>query len=585
MFNIFVNTKVKYLKLFFVLLHVLILSLPISSFAKTFSLPKSPSQLAFDEVVSQNSWLKENQNKIELIALRESEIGYHIVFTQKHQNITVYGGNIKVNLAKNNQILSIFSALKPIHALLPASQFVTETSLNDLAYYLEGGKWQLVKVLKIANSKGEMEEHIFDVNGKLLQQKALDLFVGKDTLVKTKVFNPDPLATAQKIYGQGGFYKHNNGADAPELTAELKTVDVTLLFKNDTFFSQSPYAIISDLEAPTQNVFQSKIANFNFTRSKSEFREMNCLYHIERLRKYLKTIGFPFDSMFVIQVDPTAYQGQDQSRFSYSNLNPSLFFGTGGVPDAEDADVIVHEYAHGINFFIAPNSLGSMQRLSIEEANCDFMACQYSKALSNYNWRWVFNWDGHNEFWLGRDANSPNVYPKDVSSDVYGTSAIWSSMLNDLSDDLGREITTKLLLTSIYSYSSEMNMQDAADLLMQADSLLYGFGHASALKVRLEQRGFSVVTSLNKIVNSKLNLKIYDSENFAKGISPITIQQSNGGLIQGVVYNINGQVVVNAPSFSERLVFYPTQLPLGIYFVSINDDRGNSKIIKVIRLE
>jgi hypothetical protein len=73
--------------------------------------------------------------------------------------------------------------------------------------------------------------------------------------------------------------------------------------------------------------------------------------------------------MFVIRVDPTAYQGQDQSRFSYSNSNPALFFGTGGVPDAEDADVVIHEYSHGIFYFIAPNSLGSLQRLAIEEAN------------------------------------------------------------------------------------------------------------------------------------------------------------------------------------------------------------------------
>lgn len=162
-----------------------------------------------------------------------------------------------------------------------------------------------------------------------------------------------------------------------------------------------------------------------------------------------------------------------------------MYFGTGGVPDAEDADVIIHEYTHGINYFLAPNTVDGNERLAVEEANCDFMACQYSKAISNYNWRWVFNWDGHNQYWSGRDANSSNVYPKDLSTDFYTSSLIWSSMLNDLSDDLGREIITRILFNSIYSYANNMSMQDAANLLVQSDSILFGNAHFNILKTKV----------------------------------------------------------------------------------------------------
>lgn len=585
MFSKFLKGKVQCFKAFLLIISFILLGFANGLSASTKNTPTSPAQLAFDRVVSQNAWLLINQNQIELVAARESEIGFHITFLQKHQGANVYGASIKVNLSKDYQILSVFNSLIPIYHLLPVSKMLKDIPQKEIAYLLQNNTWQSVRVLVITNKMGEMEEHLLAENGSLLGIKNLDLYAGKDTLVKTKVFNPDPLTSAQKAYGQGGLYKNYNGADAPELTAELKIVDVNLFLKNDTFFAQSPYVIIEDLETPAQTVFKSKLANFNFTRSNSQFREMNCLYHIGNLRKYLSTIGISLDSMFIIRVDPTAYQGQDQSRFSYSNANPALFFGTGGVPDAEDADVIIHEYSHGIFYFISPNSLGSLQRLAIEEANCDFMACQYSRAVSNYNWRWVFNWDGHNEFWSGRDANKPNVYPKDLSTDAYVSSAIWSSMLNDISEDLGREVSTKLLLNSIYSYFPEMNMQNAADLLMQADSVLYGYAHAFELKTRLEQRGFKAVTSLNETLGSALHIKIYNSDGFARGISPVTIQKTNGGLIQGVLYNIEGRVVMEATGFSNELQIKPSQLTLGTYFLSLKDEEGNSQVIKLLRLE
>ncbi len=585
MFSKFLKGKVQCFIAFLLIISFMLLGFANSLSASTKNIPSSPTQIAIEKVLVQNPWLKTNQNKIELLTLRESEIGFHLTFCQKHQGVNVYGASVKVNLSKNYQVLSFFSSLIPIHVLLPVSNFTAKIPQNELAYLSNNGNWQSVRIAIMPNEMGEMEEHVFDEKGNLLSKKPLDLFLGKDTIVKTKVFNPDPLTTAQKTYGQGGLYKNYNGADAPELTAELKTVDVTLVLKNDTFYAQSPYAQIEDLEAPNQVVFKSKQANFNFTRSSSKFREMNCLYHIEQVRKYLKSIGMPFDSMFVIKVDPTAYQGQDQSRFSYSNANPALYFGTGGVPDAEDADVVIHEYSHGIFYFIAPNSLGSLQRLAMEEANCDFMACQYSRAISNYNWRWVFNWDGHNEFWPGRDANKPNVYPKDLSTDAYESSSIWSSMLNDIGQDLGREVSTKLLLNSIYSYFPEMNMQNAADLLMQADSILYGYAHAVELKTRLEQRGFKAVTSLNETLGSALNMKIYNSDGFAKGTSAVIIQKPNGGLIQGVVYDIEGRMVFDIPTFSNEIGIKPEQLKTGTYFLSIKDEEGNRSVVKLLRLE
>ncbi|MEZ4916786.1 MAG: hypothetical protein R2836_07345 [Chitinophagales bacterium] len=54
-----------------------------------------------------------------------------------------------------------------------------------------------------------------------------------------------------------------------------------------------------------------------------------------------------------ISVDTHGNNGADNSFFSPATPL-RLIFGEGGVDDAEDADVIIHEYGHAISHFAAP---------------------------------------------------------------------------------------------------------------------------------------------------------------------------------------------------------------------------------------
>jgi len=575
----------KYFAFIFILFALLQISVQASSKLLKTNLVQTetnPNEFAWDYVLAGHKWLFANSNELALIAVRTSEIGTHYLFIQKHQGILVYGASFKLNLSFDGKILSESDQLVPINNLLNIEKASSGLNQKDLVFFHSNDTWQILKLLVQGNEKGEMTEYVYTLNNDLVQTKVLDLMVRKDTVVQTKVYNPDPLTTAEKAYGEGGLWKNYAGADSPELTGELKQKTIQIKFENDTFYAASPYITILDLESPVQTVFRSTQANFSFTRSQSVFREMNCLYHIQTLREYLSSIGLPLTGMQVLQVDPTAYQGQDQSRFSYSQSNPALYFGTGGVPDAEDADVIIHEYTHGINYFIAPNTTNGNERLAIEEANCDFMACQYSKAISTYKWREVFNWDGHNDYWDGRDANSPNIYPKDLNSDFYVSSLIWSSMLNDLSDDLGREVITKILLNSIYSYYSNMTMQTAAKLLMQSDSILYGYEHGVIMAQRLNARGFSVVAGVDKL-RAINGLNLINSQGFAEGNGNLIVNTTYGDLLNYELSNINGEVIKKSNGFEQQIELNPKEFSSGIYLLRCSDQKGNTSILKLVR--
>ncbi len=546
-------------------------------------MPETMPQLEKAKAVlyAENAWLQSNQNAFEMQHARASEIGYHFLFIQLHQSIPVYGASAKINVSKDNGVLSVFSDLQPILFTVNLKHVKTDSTFEKVWRNLNGtllpGYTKLIK-----NTKGEWEEQLLDADLNLVQTVKRSLNARKDTLVQTKVFNPDPLTSAQKTYGEGGQWKNYNGTDSPELNGQRATKSLNLKFENDTFFGENKYAIIMDLESPTQQVFVSKANNFDFTRSKSQFREFNCLYHIENFRKYLASIGLLFSGMFQIEVDPTAYQGFDQSRFDYSGLKPALFFGTGGVADAEDADVIVHEYTHAINYFVAPNTTNGNQRLAVEEANCDVMACFYSKEISSYKWRDIFSWDGHNEFWDGRDGETTYKYPTNLSSDFYESSLIWSSMLNDIGVDIGRDALTRILFNSVYSYANNITMQQAADLFLQADSLIYGRSHFAQIKSRMAARGFSVSIGIKELTGDDSFFKLINSFGFSQGTDALELlSKSNNGL-QLTVYAIDGREVLHKTSEDGNIKIQPDELPKGSFVIYVNN-QDYSAVAKIVR--
>ena len=82
-------------------------------------------------------------------------------------------------------------------------------------------------------------------------------------------------------------------------------------------------------------------------------------------------------------------------------------FGEGGVDDAEDGDVIIHELGHAISHMRA-NSNSGTERSTYDEALGDYFAERYGRLLGITSNR-VFDWDGNNTFWSGRSVSYDGV--------------------------------------------------------------------------------------------------------------------------------------------------------------------------------
>jgi len=309
------------------------------------------------------------------------------------------------------------------------------------------------------------------------------------------VFDPDPLSTAHALYTDPG-YGDNSDADSPQLRAQrfLKTLP-DLTSSGGLYQLQGPFVTDEDWDAPTiAPVTAANPDSFRFTRNQTGYEDVMVYYHLDRTQRYIQSLGFTNIQNNSIHADPHGFNGDDNSAY-YPSTN-KLTFGQGGVDDAEDAGVLLHEYGHAIQNGSVPGWSGSGEQGSLGEGFGDYWASSYGRRFNlwlptDQQYYWVFQWDGHNNFWPGRVLNYSAHYPEGITGDIHTDGQMWASTLMSAWNDIGYQVLDRLVLQShFYLASSGVTMTQNAQAVIQADRNLYGGAHVQTLVYWFGQRGF-----------------------------------------------------------------------------------------------
>jgi hypothetical protein len=212
------------------------------------------------------------------------------------------------------------------------------------------------------------------------------------------------------------------------------------------------------------------------------FEAVNAYYHASRAARHVEALGFTLPALRHLRLDPHGFQGQDNSHYSPSGH--WIGFGEGGVDDAEDADIIWHEYGHAVIFTIVP-TWGGGESGALGEGISDYWAASASRAddfwsPADYHYQWLFNWDGHNPFWTGRVLNDPRVYPFGPLP-IHSAGQIVSCALMGIRDELGRTVTDGLVLKALMYLGARATAPDFAYAMIQADEDMYDGVHIAAI--------------------------------------------------------------------------------------------------------
>ncbi len=544
---------------------------------------------------------------------KESPAGRHYKFTQLYQGIPVYHAGIKVNMDKRLHIRSLmnecvrFELLTNTSSLLSSAEKLnqngfTENLASKLAYSLvysselnicltsENTALLVRKILFNDPSKGINRLILANEDAEIIYESDLNRYwravAATDTIITGKVFKPDPLTTAHVAYG--GNYVDNNDADNTQLNNERISVSIPATFNNGTFYLENAFAKITEIESPVVTAATSSTPLFDFTRSQSGFEDVNTLYHVTVMQQYIQSLGFNNMLNQKLDIDPHAVSGQDNSYFSGGGGNPVLCLGEGGVDDAEDADVIIHEYGHALSWSANNNNFGSSDRGALDEAFGDYQAATYSRNIDPFNWADIFSWDGHNPFWPGRSAATTKIYPSSLLGQIHSDGEIWSSAMMEIWTALGKTVTDKLMYQSLYHWSDNMTMPQAALLVMQADTLQNGGVNFSTLCTCFKNYGL-YNGNCNIGVNEHFNanaIEIVNSSGFADGSAPLFVLFPNfEKKLETEVFDLSGRKVKQMlTENSNRILLQPYDFEKGLYLITVRSSSGRIYTTKILRI-
>ena len=423
-------------------------------------------------------------------------------FEQRQQGLPVYGSDIAVSVMPNGRVVYVAnSAVAGVSAVattasktdLDATAIATqylgvsdsvEHSAERMVYVDAGASHLVWRVIVVAQEgpRGEWELLIDANSGEILRAQDISAYDSGTGTIHT----PDPLSYERVAYNTAGYVDGNN-ADTPQLTAALVPVtldDITLSGGNYTL--AGPYAVCEDWDTPHDAGCPSQPgSDFSVTRSAMSYDAVMGYWHISNYLKYVnETLGvpaMPIHHAGGVHYDPHGFQNQDNSQFV--STSEKLTFGQGGVDDAQDADVLIHELGHGIHYFVTGGHLSQTEGLS--EGVGDYNGAAWSRDFPN-QWTpadtayyWIYSWDGHNPFWPGRVLNYEltHTYAQSRNQEIHTAGQYWSSCNLLARDVLGGQIFDKAYFEGLSMTGGSTNQKDAAQAVINAAAAL-GYSQA-----------------------------------------------------------------------------------------------------------
>jgi hypothetical protein len=273
------------------------------------------------------------------------------------------------------------------------------------------------------------------------------------------------------------------------------------------------------------------------TRADNRFEALMAYYQVNRSQRYIQSLGFsdsnPSPNGVADRVQRVVADAYPLDNSAYSPITQAITYGWGGVDDAEDGDVIVHEYAHAMQDAQSPSfgRSGRYDPVALAEGSSDYWAAVMSARAphtSNEDDVCIFDWDATTYGKLfprvapersarrcGRradvtrtvaeaKAHCPRVlFGSRFAPDPHCVGEVWSSGLWDVRRALvaanrasGRQMD-RVYLAAQFLYTGKETFGRAGNALLCADEDLYPQGragdcrgeHYSVIHRELQRRG------------------------------------------------------------------------------------------------
>jgi hypothetical protein len=234
----------------------------------------------------------------------------------------------------------------------------------------------------------------------------------------------------------------------------------------------------------------SKTRRFEFNRADDRFEQVVAYHSVTLAERYIQSLGFDDINNEPQDLKPNSFNGDNSF---YDPSMDTITFGTGGVDDAEDAEVIWHEYGHAMQDDQVPGFGLGHDGGSIGEGFGDYWAATMSQTVGgNRDAPCVADWDSTSYTTSAPHClrrTDTNTTFSDQTGEAHHDGQIWSRALWDINRALGRTTANRIILEAQFAFCPVVLFGTAAQTTVNTAQRLYGDAAANAVRAAFASRG------------------------------------------------------------------------------------------------
>ncbi len=302
------------------------------------------------------------------------------------------------------------------------------------------------------------------------------------------VFFPNPVVTS-------GDTTLTDQDDADYAALNNERVSVPLIGLDGSGYLRGTWASVT---SATGDLAYETDCTYDYTRHDDRFEQVMGYYWVTKSQLYLRSLGFGVAAGWpAINADQQRVRidqwGLDNS-FATDHPKDEMRFGKGGVDDAEDAEVILHELGHQIHFSESATFFASNEAGSISEGFGDYWAATVSEWASGpqSDPACIAEWDSVS-YTAGpvhclRRLDSSRMYPTDLNTEVHHDGTIWSHALWNLRGAIGSNHADTAVLWAQFNWTGT-TMPELARRIVDQVRARYHNGEATKAIAAFHERG------------------------------------------------------------------------------------------------
>jgi zinc metalloprotease ZmpB len=308
---------------------------------------------------------------------------------------------------------------------------------------------------------------------------------------KALVFIPNPVQSS-------GDESLTDQKDSATAVPRGDYYEVTLTDLDGSGFLRGTWANVT---STTGTPAYTTNGTYFYNRHDDQFEQVMSYFWGTEAQKYLQSLGFGS------QLRPVNAESQDYKVDQYGGDNSFsrekldvITLGKGGVDDAEDGEVILHETGHAIHDAQVPGFGSSLEAGSIGEAFGDYFAVTASAWVANQYGvpitaplACVMDWDSTSYTstipHCLRRLDAGKHYPEDVVGEVHADGEIWSQALFQIRTALGPTVADRIIINAQFGFAPDTSFAAAARQTVATARSMYGNSQANVVQRAFADRG------------------------------------------------------------------------------------------------